>query len=35
MLPKRFTDELTLVRTDGGWKIVSKVWHYVLHERPD
>lgn len=34
VLPKRFTDELTFVRTDGEWKIVSKVWHYVLDQRP-
>ncbi len=31
-LPKRFTDELTLAKTPGGWKIVSKVWHYTLIE---
>lgn len=30
VLPKRFTDELTFVRIDGEWKIVSKVWHYVV-----
>ena len=29
-LPKRFTDDLTLVMTDGGWKIIAKVWHYEL-----
>lgn len=27
-LPKRFTDELTLVKLDHRWWIVSKVWHY-------
>lgn len=27
-LPKRFTDDLTFVRTSGGWKIIAKVWHY-------
>jgi len=29
-LPKRFTDELTFMRSDSGWKIISKVWHYDL-----
>jgi hypothetical protein len=29
-LPKRFTDDLTLVRTPGGWKIIAKVWHYDI-----
>lgn len=29
-LPKRFTDELTLVNVEGRWKIVAKVWHYEL-----
>ena len=29
-LPKRFTDELTLVRTDRGWEIIAKVWHYEV-----
>ena len=29
-LPKLFTDELTLVKTPDGWKIVAKVWHYTL-----
>lgn len=27
-LPKVFTDDLTLVRTDAGWRIIAKVWHY-------
>jgi hypothetical protein len=27
-LPKRFTDDLTFVRTPDGWKIIAKVWHY-------
>lgn len=31
-LPKQFTDELTLVKTPDGWRIVSKVWHYTLLE---
>lgn len=30
VLPKLFTDDLTFLRVDGEWKIVSKVWHYVL-----
>ena len=29
-LPKDFVDELTCVKTAGGWKIVSKVWHFTL-----
>lgn len=29
-LPKRFIDELTLVKIDTRWWIVSKVWHYEL-----
>ena len=29
-LPKRFTDDLTFVRTPDGWKIIAKVWHYEL-----
>lgn len=28
LLPKHFTDELTLVRDEAGWRIVSKVWHF-------
>ena len=31
-LPKRFTDDLTLVKTADGWKIVSKVWHFTLDQ---
>lgn len=31
-LPKQFTDELTLAKTPDGWKIVAKVWHYILVE---
>lgn len=30
LLPKHFIDELTLVRVEGQWKIVSKVWHFDL-----
>ncbi|MCW5661545.1 MAG: nuclear transport factor 2 family protein [Burkholderiaceae bacterium] len=28
--PKRFTDLLTLVRLDGRWQIISKVFHFEL-----
>jgi hypothetical protein len=28
--PKRFTDDLTFIYTDGQWRIIAKVWHYVL-----
>ncbi|TDB76171.1 nuclear transport factor 2 family protein [Micromonospora sp. KC723] len=28
--PKRFTDLLALVRLDGRWRIISKVFHYEL-----
>lgn len=28
--PKRFSDLLTLVRLDGRWQIVAKVFHYEL-----
>ena len=28
--PKRFTDLLTLVRLDGRWQIIAKVFHYEL-----
>lgn len=27
--PKRFTDLLTLVKLDGRWRIVAKVFHFV------
>ena len=30
ILPKRFTDLLTLVRLDGRWQIIAKVFHYTL-----
>ena len=30
LLPKHFTDELTLVRVGGRWQIVAKVWHFDL-----
>jgi hypothetical protein len=29
-LPKRFTDDLTFIRTTSGWKLIAKVWHYHL-----
>ena len=29
ILPKRFTDILTLVRVEGRWQIVAKVFHYT------
>jgi len=29
-LPKRFTDELTLMKFDGAWKIVAKIWDFEL-----
>jgi hypothetical protein len=34
--PKHFTDFLTLVKLDGRWQIVAKVFHYSLtsHPRP-
>lgn len=28
--PKYFTDFLTLIQTDAGWQIISKVFHYDL-----
>ncbi len=30
ILPKRFTDLLTLVKLDGRWQIIAKVFHYEL-----
>lgn len=30
LLPKHFTDDLTLVNDNGRWLIVSKVWHFEL-----
>lgn len=30
--PKLFTDLLTLIRMDGRWQIISKVFHYELAE---
>lgn len=31
--PKHFTDLLTLVKLDGQWRIVAKVFHYTLQAR--
>jgi Putative lumazine-binding len=33
LLPKYFTDELTLVLVDQRWRVVSKVWHFELEPR--
>ena len=30
ILPKRFVDLLTLIRIDGRWQVISKVFHYDL-----
>lgn len=32
--PKHFTDFLTLLKLDGRWQIVSKVFHYEIAETP-
>jgi putative lumazine-binding protein len=32
--PRVFTDLLTLVRVDGRWQIIAKVFHYDLEEDP-
>jgi 4-oxalocrotonate tautomerase len=32
--PRRFIDLLTLVRLDGRWQIVAKVFHYELETAP-
>jgi hypothetical protein len=32
--PKHFTDFLTLVRLDGCWRIVAKVFHYTVPVPP-
>ena len=31
ILPKHFVDLLTLIRLDGRWQIISKVFHYELN----
>jgi len=30
--PKYFTDLLTLLRVDGKWRIISKIYHYEIYE---
>ena len=30
--PKYFTDYLTLLRSDGGWQIISKTFHVDIHQ---
>ncbi len=30
--PKYFTDLLTLLKVDGEWRIISKIYHFVVHE---
>lgn len=30
ILPRHFTDLLTLIRVDGRWQIIAKVFHYEL-----
>ena len=32
MPPKYFTDYLTLLRTEEGWKIISKTFHVDVHQ---
>ena len=34
ILPKRFTDLLTLVHLDGRWQIMSKVFHFEIDAQP-
>ncbi|WP_428775438.1 nuclear transport factor 2 family protein [Vibrio sp.] len=31
-VPKLFTDDLTLMKFNGEWKIIAKIWHYDLVE---
>jgi len=33
--PKYFTDFLTLIRTDGRWQIIAKVFHYEIERVQD
>ena len=35
ILPKHFTDLLTLVLVDGRWQVISKVFHYELEPAAD
>lgn len=30
ILPKHFTDFLTLIKVDGRWQIIAKIFHYTL-----
>ena len=30
ILPKHYTDLLTLIRADGRWQVIAKVFHYEL-----
>lgn len=30
--PRYFTDFLTLLKLDGRWRIISKTYHYMVHE---
>ncbi|HEX5685854.1 MAG TPA: nuclear transport factor 2 family protein [Ideonella sp.] len=30
LLPKQFTDLLTLIHVDGRWQVIAKVFHYEL-----
>jgi 4-oxalocrotonate tautomerase len=32
--PKYFTDLLTLIRIDGRWQIISKVFHFEIRDAP-
>jgi Putative lumazine-binding len=32
---KRFTDILSLIRLDGRWQIISKVFHFELEPEPE
>jgi hypothetical protein len=31
IVPKHFIDLLTLIRVDGRWQIISKVFHFTVH----
>lgn len=32
MGPRRYTDFLTLLRVDGRWRVISKVFHFETEE---
>lgn len=32
LLPKHFTDLLTLIHVDGRWQVIAKVFHYELRD---